>query len=58
MSEGMVPLQGSSNSLDNLWAAAQNVWDEITLEDIEKHTGKMQDRVEAVKGAKGWHTRF
>jgi hypothetical protein len=51
-------IPGSGNTLDNLWEAAQKVWDDITLEDIQKHTGRMKDRVEAVKQAKGWHTKF
>jgi transposase len=51
-------IPGSGNSLDNLWAAAQRVWDELTADDIRKHTGKMKDRVEAIKHAKGWHTKF
>jgi len=49
---------GSQNTLDALWAAVQKVWDEITIEEIQKHTGKMQDCIDAVKEAKGWHTRF
>ena len=51
-------IPGSANSLDALWSAVQCAWGDITLEDIRKHTGKMDDRVEAVKKAEGWHTRF
>jgi hypothetical protein len=51
-------IPGSSNSLDALWAAVQKVWDGITEEEIKKYTGRMADRVLAVKEAKGWHTRF
>ena len=51
-------IPGSSNSLDALWAAVQKVWSEIKEEDIRKHTGKMKERVLAVKQANGWHTRF
>jgi transposase len=36
-------IPGSGNSLDKLWEAAQRVWDGITQEDIEKHTGRMDD---------------
>lgn len=52
----MVP--GSANSLDALWASVQQVWDEITVEEIQMHTGKMHERVAAVQDAEGWHTRF
>ena len=48
----------SRRSLDALWVAIQKVWDEITLEEIRMHTGKMKERVEAVEKAKGWYTRF
>jgi hypothetical protein len=54
----MADIPGSANSLDNLWAATQQAWEEITPTEIEKHTGKMKDWVEAVMKAKGWHTRF
>jgi hypothetical protein len=49
---------GSSNSLDKLWDAIQKVWSELSEEDIRKHTGQMKARVEAVKTANGYHTRF
>jgi transposase len=51
-------IPGSRNSLDKLWAACQQVWDAITVDEINAHTGKMDDRVAAVKAAKGFHTRF
>ena len=51
-------IPGSGNSLDALWAACKRVWDEISLEDIQKHTNTMDIRVSAVKSAKGWHTGF
>ena len=28
----------SQNSCDGLWAAVQQVWDELTIKDIQKHT--------------------
>ena len=49
---------GSGNSLDNLWAAIQKVWGELSEEDVLKHTKQMQDRVEAVRKAKGLQTNF
>jgi hypothetical protein len=49
---------GSANSLNALWNAIQKAWDGITLEDIQKHTNRMHDRVEAVERAKGWHTEY
>lgn len=51
-------IPGSGNSLDALWAAVQRAWGEITVEDIRKYTGQMDDRVEAVREANGWHTKF
>lgn len=51
-------IPGSGNTLDKLWAALQKVWDELTEEDIEKYTGTMADRVQAVNDAKGWHTHY
>lgn len=51
-------IRGSHHSLDNLWAAVQRVWDELSVEDIQAHTGKMDARVLAVKKAKGWYTQF
>jgi hypothetical protein len=49
---------GSGNLLEALWQATQKAWDELTDEEIWKHTGQMNARVAAVEGAKGWHTRF
>ena len=51
-------IPGSSNSLTALWNAIQKAWDEITLEEIDKYTCNMEERVQAVKAAKGGHTRF
>ena len=51
-------IPGSHNSLNKLWAACQRVWDGITVDEINAHTGKMDDRVAAVEAAKGLHTRF
>jgi len=46
---------GLGNSLNNLWGAAKQAWDDISLEDIQAHTSKMKDHISAVKG---WHTGF
>jgi transposase len=51
-------IPGSGNSLDNLWAAAQKAWDSITDEEVAKHTSKMDARVQEVKKAKGYYTKF
>jgi hypothetical protein len=51
-------IPGSGNSLDNLWAAAQQAWDSITDEEVAKHTSKMDARVREVKRAKGYQTSF
>ena len=51
-------IPGSWNSLDGLWAAVQQVWEELSIEDVRKHTSRMQDRVDEVIKAKGWHTSF
>jgi hypothetical protein len=45
-------IPGSHNSLDKLWAACQEVWDGITVDEINAHTGKMDDCVVTVKAAK------
>ena len=46
------------NSIDALWAAVQQVWDELTIGEVRKHTNRMQDRVDEVLKAKWWHTSF
>ena len=51
-------IPGSQNSIDALWAAVQQVWDELTIGEVRKHTNRMQDRVDDVLKAKGWHTSF
>ncbi|KAB5588468.1 hypothetical protein CTheo_8093 [Ceratobasidium theobromae] len=49
---------GARKSLGHLWAATQTAWDSMTVEDINKHTGKMNARVAAVTKAKGLQTPF
>ncbi|KAL5632503.1 hypothetical protein ACGC1H_005451 [Rhizoctonia solani] len=51
-------IPGSRRNLNNLWKAAQKVWDEMTVEEINKHTGKMDAQVKAVDEANGGPTEF
>jgi hypothetical protein len=52
-------IHGSGNSLNNLWAAAQQAWGSInTDEEVAKHTSTMDAQVKAVKAAKGYQTGF
>ncbi|GLB38751.1 putative DDE superfamily endonuclease [Lyophyllum shimeji] len=46
------------NTLDDLKEAVRRVWDELPIEDVDKHIRRMPDRVEAILAAKGGHTRF
>ncbi|GLB45817.1 putative DDE superfamily endonuclease [Lyophyllum shimeji] len=46
------------NTVDELKHAVLRVWDEIPIDDIDKHIRTMPDRVEAVRAAKGGHTNF
>ena len=34
---------GSQNSLDGLWATVQQVWEELSIEEVRKHTSRMHD---------------
>ena len=51
-------IPGSRNSIDALWEAARQVWEGITIEEVNQHTYKMDARVAAVKEADGWQTEF
>ena len=51
-------IPGSQNSTDALWAVLQQFWDKLTIREVRKHTNRMQDRVDEVSKAKGWHTSF
>lgn len=51
-------IPGAHSSLPKMIEAVKQIWDEITPEDIMKHTSHMQDRVDQVLSAKGWHTAF
>jgi hypothetical protein len=54
----IVDICGSGNSLDNLWEVVKKVWDEFTPEAIKKYTATMDDHVQAIKDAEGWHTKY
>lgn len=51
-------IPGSGNSLNKLWAAAQQVWGSIMDEEVAKHTSKMNAQVKAVKEVKGYQNGF
>ena len=36
-------IPGLGNSLDGLWAAVQQVWEELSIKNVRKHTSRMQD---------------
>lgn len=46
------------NTLQQLKSAVLQIWEELPIEDIDKHIRRMPDRVEAVLAAKGGHTKF
>jgi hypothetical protein len=58
LKQHIADIPGSGNSLDELWGAAKQAWDDISLEDIQAHTSKMKDHSSAIKAVKGWHTGF
>lgn len=46
------------NTVEQLQEAVRAAWDGLPIEDVDKHVARMPDRVKAVLGAKGGHTRF
>ncbi|KAF8608480.1 hypothetical protein BDV93DRAFT_434675, partial [Ceratobasidium sp. AG-I] len=58
LKERVARIPESRNSADSLWKAVKAAWDSITVEEINKHTGKMSAQVVAVAKAKGYQTRF
>jgi hypothetical protein len=44
--------------LDELKTAIKEAWDNITVQDIDKHAQSMEKRVQAVLDAKGGHTCY
>ncbi|QRV99727.1 Transposable element Tc1 transposase [Ceratobasidium sp. AG-Ba] len=51
-------IPGYRKNRESLRDAIKQAWDSIGVDEIVKHTGQMNARVEAVKQAKGGHTRF
>ncbi|KAJ1304964.1 hypothetical protein OPQ81_006096 [Rhizoctonia solani] len=51
-------IPGSRNSIEALWKATLLVWEQIMIEEVNKHTCQMEARVAAIKAAKGWQTQF
>jgi hypothetical protein len=45
-------------NFEGLKAVVVAEWEKLPIEAINRHTGRMQERVEAVVGAKGRHTKF
>jgi transposase len=45
-------------TLDELKTAVKEAWDQITVEDVDKLVGSMEDRVQALLKAKGGHTQY
>ena len=48
----------SSTTMDELINVVTKIWDELLLEDIDKHINGMSNRVQAVLDAKGGHTHY
>jgi hypothetical protein len=46
------------SNLDELKEAVLEAWEQITIDDINKHVQSMEDRVRALLKAKGGHTRY
>ena len=51
-------IPGARRNLNALWNTAKNVWEGISVEDINKHTGRMDARVKAIEQANGGPTEF
>ncbi|KAL4247461.1 Ribonuclease H superfamily protein [Abortiporus biennis] len=58
LKDHVADVPGSWSSIGKLWDAVQSVWNAFTEEKIAHVTGSMVERVNAVKAAKGHHTRF
>ena len=46
------------SNVEELKVAAQEAWEQITVEEIDVHVRSMGDRVQVVLNAKGGHTRY
>ena len=51
-------LPNPPNTVEQLCAAILAAWEDLAIEDVNKHVDRMPDRVEAVVKARGSHTRF
>ena len=51
-------IPGSPKSPESCWSAAQQVWESLTVEEIQAAIGSMPERVEAVRKADGLQTRY
>jgi len=51
-------LEHRPTSTDELIAAIHAAWEELSIENVDKHIHSMPDRVEAILKARGGHTRF
>ncbi|GLB39040.1 putative encoded by [Lyophyllum shimeji] len=46
------------NTVEELKAAVLRAWDELPIEDVDKHIRRMPDRVQAILKARGGHTKY
>jgi transposase len=51
-------LKHHPTNLDQLKEAIKRVWEEIPVEDVNKYIDRMPQIVQALKSAKGGHTKF
>ena len=51
-------LKHAPTTIEGLKEAVTQVWDQITVKDVDKYAGSMEERVQAVIAAKGSHTWF
>jgi hypothetical protein len=49
---------GGESNIEKVWGIVQEEWGLITVDEVKKHTGRMNARVLAVKKAYGYHTEF
>ena len=58
LKNAVADIPGSHHSLESLKAAAIQVWNELTIDQMESIMGSMKERVRAVQDAKGLYTQF
>lgn len=51
-------LQPPPSTLEGLKQVIRDAWEALSIDDIEKHTRTMDDRVHAIQLSKGGHTHF